>query len=115
LVNCGGVGTHVWSYIANICLTSDPNTCVYKYINANDISKLCQNALNAVGNAIEDRIADLDAPGFMSAAAGEALLLEQKGATGKADTVMGGTWGLTLPVAITTITLPGQFSGTSVP
>lgn len=111
LVDCGGVGDWVWGYIGNICLTSDPNTCIYQYIGPSDIAKLCTNALDAAGKAIEDKIASLDAPGMMSVSDGSSLLLEQKGSTGHADTLMGGTWSLTIPIGIGNITLPGSFTG----
>lgn len=111
LVNCDGVGDWVWSYIGNICLTTDQSTCVYKYINAYDIAKLCRTTLDAAGKAIEDRIAALDAPGMMSVSDGSSLLLEQQGPVGHADTLMGGQWSLTLPIGIGNITLPGAFTG----
>ena len=108
LVNCGGVASWVWSYIANICIG---NECVYQFISADDITKLCQNALNAAGKAIEDKIASLDAPGMMSMSEGTALMLANHNTMNKADTVQNGTWSLTLPIGIGNITLPGQFSG----
>jgi len=110
LVNCGGLASRIWSYIANICIGSN---CIYQYVSANDFTKLCVNALDAAGNLIEDRLASLDAPGMMSVSDLNALLLEQRGHTGHADTIMGGAWSLTLPIGIGNVTLPGALSGTS--
>ena len=112
LVNCGGVGSWVWSYIANICIGQQ---CVSQYINANDIAKLCVNTLNGVGNMLENKLASLNAPGMMSVSDATMLLVENKGSTGHADTVMGGQWALSLPIGVGTITLPGQFAGVSAP
>lgn len=114
LVNCGGVADWVWSYIGNVCLSSDPNTCIYQYISANDITKLCVNALDAAGKAIENKLGSLDAPGMMSISDGNSLLLQQKASGGHADTIMGGTWSLTLPIGVGNITLPGQYTGSYV-
>lgn len=110
LVTCGGVGSWVWSYIANICIGEH---CVYQYMDADDITKLCVNGLDFAGKQIEKRIEELDAPGMMAVSEGSAVLLEQNGATGRADTVKDGEWTLSLPVGVTTIALPGRFSGAS--
>jgi hypothetical protein len=110
LVNCGGVGDWVWSYIGGICIGSQ---CVSSYINSSDVAKLCTNALDAAGNAIENKLASLDGPGMMAVTDGSGLLLQQKGMTGHADTIMGGTWSLALPIGVGTVTLPGQFTGAS--
>jgi len=116
LVNCGGVGSWVWKEIGNFCVdTSNLNTCISHYISANDITKLCQNALNAAGRAIEDKISSINAPGMMSVSEAQSLILEQQGMTGNADTIMGGTWSLTMPAGVGNLTLPGQFTGTRVP
>jgi hypothetical protein len=110
LVNCGGVGDWVWSYIGGICIGSQ---CVSSYINSSDVAKLCVNALDAAGHAIESKLASLDAPGMMSVTDGNALLLDQMNKTNHADTIMGGSWSLALPIGIGTVTLPGQFTGTA--
>jgi hypothetical protein len=111
LVNCAGVADHVWGYIGNWCLTDDPNTCIYKYVSANDLSKLCVNALDAAGNFIEKEISKLDAPGMMSISEGNCIALENHGHTGHADSLTNGTWTLTLPIGIGVVPLPGTFTG----
>jgi len=108
LVDCGGVGTAVWGFIYDFCIADQ---CIYQYISADDISKLCVNALDAVGRLIEDKISKLDAPGMMSISDGACLAVENKGTTGHADTLMKGTWALTLPVGVANMTLPGDFTG----
>ena len=85
LVNCGGVGDWVWSYIGNTCIGSQ---CLYQYISANDIAKLCTNALNAAGDAVEGKLASLTAPGKMGAGDGSCLAVENMGHTGHADTLI---------------------------
>ena len=69
LVDCGGVGDWVWSYIGNTCIG---NQCIYQYISPNDIAKLCTNALNAAGDAVEGKLSSLTAPGKMARATGAA-------------------------------------------
>ena len=108
LVNCGGVSTWVWSYIGDTCIGSQ---CIYDYISANDIAKLCTNALNAAGDAVETKLGSLTAPGMMSAGDGSCLAVENMGHTGNADTLSNGAWALTLPVASANLTLPGTFTG----
>jgi hypothetical protein len=108
LIDCGGVGTAVWSYISSFCIG---NTCIYQYISGDDITKLCMEALDAAGRAIENKIASLDAPGNMSMSAGACIALENKGMTGHADTLSKGTWALTAPIGVGTMTLPGDFTG----
>jgi hypothetical protein len=110
LVNCGGVGTWVWSYIYDICLP-DNSHCIGEFITGDDIAKLCQNALDAAGRAIEDKLSQLDAPGMMSISDGDCLAVENKGKTGHADTLTNGKWSLSLPVGVGTMTLPGTFTG----
>jgi len=109
LVNCGGVSTWVWSYIGNTCIGSQ---CIYDYISPSDIAKLCTNALNAAGDAVESKLSSLTAPGMMSAGDGSCLAVENNGHTGNADTLSNGAWALTLPVASADLTLPGTFTGT---
>jgi hypothetical protein len=108
LVNCGGVGTEVWSYIYDVCLGDQ---CIGDYISGDDIAKLCMNALDAVGQSIENQISQLDAPGMMSLSDGTCLAVENKGHTGHADTFMTGKWTLTLPIGVGTLPLPGDFTG----
>ena len=110
LVNCGGVADWVWSYIGNFCLADQ---CLYQYISANDLSKLCVEALDAAGSAIENQLASLDAPGMMSLSDGSCIALENKGHTGHADTLSNGVWSLTLPIGVGNVTLPGTFTGVS--
>jgi hypothetical protein len=112
LVDCGGVASWVWSYIANICIGQQ---CISSYISADDITKLCQNALNAAGQAIEDKIASLDAPGMMSMSEGTALMIDNHNTMNHADTIKSGAWALTLPIGVGNITLPGTFDGVSAP
>lgn len=109
LVNCSGVATWVWSYIGNTCIGSQ---CIYDYISPNDITKLCTNALNAAGDAVEGKLSSLTAPGMMSAGDGNCLAVENNGHTGNADTLSNGAWALTIPVASADLTLPGTFTGT---
>ena len=108
LVNCGGVGDWVWSYIGNTCIGSQ---CLYQYISANDIAKLCTNALNAAGDAVEGKLSSLTAPGMMGAGDGSCLAVENMGHTGNADTLSNGAWSLTLPAGSSNLTLPGTFAG----
>jgi hypothetical protein len=108
LVDCGGVSTWVWSYIGNTCIGTQ---CIYQYISPNDIAKLCTNALNAAGDAVEGKLASLSAPGKLAAGDGSCLALENMGHTGYADSLTGGAWALELPVANARITLPGTFTG----
>jgi len=108
LVDCGGVSDWVWSYIGNTCIGSQ---CIYNYISANDIAKLCTNALNAAGDAVESKLSSLTAPGMMGAGDGSCLAVENKGHTGNADTLSDGAWALTLPAGSATLTLPGTFTG----
>ena len=103
LVDCGGVGDWVWSYIGNTCIGSQ---CLYQYISANDIAKLCTNALNAAGDAVEGKLASLTAPGMMGAGDGSCLAVENMGHTGNADTLSNGAWSLTLPAGSANLTLP---------
>ena len=109
LVSCGGVGDWIWSYIGNTCIGT---TCIYTYISSSDLAKLCTNALDAAGAAIESRLAALTAPGKMAAGDGSCLAVENQGHTGHADTLSGGAWALTLPAGSAQLTLPGSFSGT---
>jgi hypothetical protein len=109
LVNCGGVADWVWSYIGNTCIGSQ---CLYQYISSNDIAKLCTNALNAAGGAVESKLASLTAPGKMAAGDGSCLAVENMGTTGNADTLSSGVWALTLPAGSSNLTLPGTFTGT---
>jgi hypothetical protein len=109
LVNCVGVGDWVWSYIGNTCIGSQ---CIYQYISSNDIAKLCTNALNAAGDAVESRLASLSAPGKIGAGDGQCLAVENMGHTGHADSLTNGAWALTLPVGSANLTLPGTFTGT---
>jgi hypothetical protein len=109
LVDCGGVSDWVWSYIGNTCLGSQ---CIYQYISPNDIAKLCTNALNAAGDAVEGKLASLSAPGMMGAGDGSCLAVENKGHTGNADTLSNGAWALTLPAGAANLALPGSFTGT---
>ncbi|HEX6837757.1 MAG TPA: hypothetical protein VF334_14355 [Polyangia bacterium] len=109
LVNCGGVSTWVWSYIGNTCIG---NQCIYDYISSSDIAKLCTNALNAAGDAVESKLSSLTAPGMMSSGDGSCLAVENNGHTGNADTLSNGAWELVLPVASANLTLPGTFTGT---
>ncbi|HEX9102579.1 MAG TPA: hypothetical protein VF997_10260, partial [Polyangia bacterium] len=109
LVDCGGVSDWVWSYIGNTCIGSQ---CLYQYISANDIAKLCTNALNAAGDAVESKLSSLTAPGMMSAGDGSCLAVENMGHTGNADTLTSGVWALTLPAGSANLTLPGTFTGT---
>ena len=97
LVNCGGVADWVWSYIGNICIGSQ---CLYQYISSNDIAKLCTNALNAAGDAVESKLASLTAPGKIGAGDGSCLAVENMGHTGHADSLTNGAWSLTLPVGV---------------
>jgi hypothetical protein len=108
LVNCGGVGDWVWSYIGNFCIGDQ---CIYKYISANDVAKLCTNALDFAGTLIEGQISRLDAPGMMAVTDGQCLAVENQGHTGHADSISNGQWSLSLPVGVGTLTLPGSFSG----
>jgi hypothetical protein len=109
LVDCGGVSDWVWSYIGNTCIGSQ---CIYQYISPNDIAKLCTNALNAAGDAVENKLSSLTAPGMMSAGDGSCLAVENMGHTGNADTLTSGVWALTLPAGSANLTLPGTFTGT---
>jgi len=108
LVSCVGVGDWVWSYIGNTCIGSQ---CIYQYISSNDIAKLCTNALNAAGDAVESKLASLTAPGKMGAGDGSCLAVENMGHTGNADTLSNGAWSLTLPAGSSNLTLPGTFTG----
>jgi hypothetical protein len=108
LVNCGGVGTAVWGYIYDFCIGDH---CIYEYIDQDDITKLCQNALDAVGRMIEKKISELDAPGMMSISEGNCLAVENRGKTGHADSLINGTWALTAPIGVGNMTLPGTFEG----
>jgi hypothetical protein len=108
LVDCGGVSDWVWSYIGNTCIG---NQCIYKYISPNDIAKLCTNALNAAGDAVEGKLSSLTAPGKMGAGDGSCLAVENMGHTGNADTLSNGAWALTLPAGSANLTLPGAFTG----
>jgi hypothetical protein len=108
LVDCGGVSDWVWSYIGNSCIGSQ---CIYQYISPDDIAKLCTNALNAAGDAIEGKLASLTAPGMMSAGDGSCLAVENMGHTGNADSLTNGVWALDLPIGSNQLTLPGIFSG----
>jgi hypothetical protein len=108
LVNCVGVADWVWSYIGNTCIGSQ---CLYQYISSNDIAKLCTNALNAAGDAVESKLASLTAPGKMGAGDGSCLAVENMGHTGNADTLSNGAWSLTLPAGSSNLTLPGTFTG----
>ncbi len=112
LVDCGGLADTIWGDIGGVCLTSDTSTCLDSYISANDIAKLCTEALDLAGTLIENKVSALDGPGMMSMSDGNCLALEQKGHTGKADTLMSGTWSLTIPAGVGNITLPGTFVGT---
>ena len=109
LVDCGGVADWVWSYIGNTCIGSQ---CIYQYVTSDDVAKLCTNALNAAGDAVESQLSSLTAPGMMSAGDGSCLAVENNGHTGNADTLSNGVWALTLPVASANLTLPGTFTGT---
>ena len=109
LVDCGGVSDWVWSYIGNTCIGSQ---CIYNYISPNDLAKLCTNALNAAGDAVESKLSSLTAPGKMGAGDGSCLAVENMGSTGNADTLSNGAWALTLPAGSANLTLPGTFTGT---
>ena len=109
LVDCTGVSDWVWSYIGNTCIGSQ---CIYNYIQPADIAKLCVEALDAAGNAVESKLASLTAPGKMAAGDGSCLAVENMGHTGNADTLSNGAWSLTLPAGSATLTLPGTFTGT---
>ena len=63
---------------ARVCLP-DGTTCIGSYITQDDITKLCQNALDAAGRAIEDKLSQLDAPGMMSISDGEVCTTEERG------------------------------------
>jgi hypothetical protein len=108
LVDCGGVSDWVWSYIGNACIGSQ---CIYQYISPDDLAKLCTNALNAAGDAIEGKLASLSAPGKLAAGDGSCLAVENMGHTGSADTLSQGAWALELPVGSSNLTLPGSFTG----
>jgi hypothetical protein len=108
LVDCGGVGDWVWGYIGNICIGSQ---CLASYISSNDIAKLCTNALQTAGDAVESQLASLTAPGKLALGDGSCLAVENHGHTGHADSLTNGTWSLTIPVASTQMTLPGTFTG----
>ena len=95
LVNCGGVGTAVWSYIDNFCIG---NQCIYQYITPNDIAKLCPTRSTPWATRSRTRSRSSTAPGMMSMSDGTCLAVENKGHTGHADTLMSGEWSLTLPV-----------------
>jgi hypothetical protein len=109
LVNCTSVADWVWSYIGNTCIG---NTCIFNYISSNDIAKLCVNALNAAGDAVESKLASLTAPGMMSAGDAQCLVVENMGNTGHADSLTNGTEAITLPLGVADLTLPGTFTGT---
>src|SRR5262249_24236136 len=98
----------VWSYIGNVCVGDQ---CIYQYISQDDVTKLCQNALDAAGQLIENQLSKLDAPGMMSMSDANCLAVENKGTTGHADTLTSGKWSLTLPIGGGTMTLPGTFDG----
>jgi hypothetical protein len=108
LVNCMGVADWVWGYIGNTCIGTQ---CIYNYISSNDLAKLCTNALNAAGGAIEDKLAALTAPGKMGAGDASCLAVENMGTTGHADSLTNGAWSLLLPAGSATLTLPGTFTG----
>jgi hypothetical protein len=108
LVNCTGVADEVWGDIGDTCIGS---TCIYQYISSSDIAKLCTNALNAAGDAVESKLASLTAPGDLGAGDGSCLAVENMGHTGNADTLSNGAWALTLPAGSTNLTLPGAFTG----
>ena len=77
-----------------------------------DIAKLCTNALDAAGDAVEGKLSSLSAPGKLSAGDGSCLAVENMGHTGNADTLSNGAWALTLPAGSANLTLPGTFTGT---
>jgi hypothetical protein len=108
MVDCNGVSDWVWSYIGNTCIGSQ---CIYNYIQRQDLAKLCVEALDAAGNAVESRLASLTAPGKLAAGDGSCLAVENHGHTGHADSLTNGSWSLTLPAGSANIALPGSFAG----
>ena len=109
LINCSSVADWVWGYIGNTCIG---NACIFDYISSNDIAKLCMNALDAAGDAVESKLASLTAPGMMSAGDAQCLVVENMGHTGHADSITNGTGAITLPLGVADLTLPGTFTGT---